>query len=167
MNEASYKEELEADVRITGDEEYERDGLIKNARSGFISKVYSLLAVQLAFTSLMVVVTLASPSFRQFQEANWGLYILAAIVSIATMITLFCCQGMSKEVPKNYILMAIFTLAESYMTSVLCSFYDTESVVLAAITTFAATTGLTFYAIYTKSDFTECTHYFYGMIFTT
>lgn len=162
MDGISYKDELEQDVRITSDEEYERDGLISNARNSFIRKVYTLLALQLAFTSFMVVLTLAYPAFREFQQANWGLYIIAAIISLVSMIALFCCRGVSKETPKNYILLGIFTVAESYMVAMLCSFYEAESVVLAAVTTLAATVGLTLYAATTKSDFTECTHYFYG-----
>jgi len=48
----------------------------------------------------------------------------------------------------------MFTLAESYMVSFICSLYTPDSVLNAAIATLAATLGLSFYAYKTKSDFT-------------
>ena len=46
--------------------------------------------------------------------------------------------------------MCVFTLAESYIVSDICSFYEPESVLNAAIATLGATLGLTLYAVKTK-----------------
>ena len=64
---------------------------------------------------------------------------------------------MSTKFPHNLILLSIFTLAESYIVSSLCSYYDADSVLNAALATLAVTLGLTLYAVKTKADFSD--HY--------
>lgn len=64
--------------------------------------------------------------------------------------------------PVNIALLSIFTLGESYLVSSICGRYTPESVLLAAISTAAATFGITFYALTTKSDFTKFSSSFYG-----
>ena len=56
--------------------------------------------------------------------------------------------------PLNYILLVIFTLAESYMVAFICSVYDPMVVAIAASLTAFATLALTLYALFTDSDFT-------------
>ena len=51
--------------------------------------------------------------------------------------------------------LGLFTLCESYLVSVITSIYTPESVLLAAVATVAATLGITFYAMTSKSDFTD------------
>lgn len=51
------------------------------------------------------------------------------------------------------IILAIFTLAESYVVSTMCTIYDNESVILAAGVTAAATIGITLYAKFSRSGF--------------
>ena len=63
------------------------------------------------------------------------------------------------------ILLGMFTLAESYLVSSICGYFTPESVLRAAVTTAAATCGLTFYAWNTKNDFTANVHYIYGIDF--
>ena len=60
------------------------------------------------------------------------------------------------------ILLGVFTLSESYLVSLICSIYTPESVLLAGVATLAATLGITFYAITSKTDFTNLSHYIYG-----
>lgn len=51
------------------------------------------------------------------------------------------------------------------MVSSYCSMFEPQSVLLAAIATVAATLGITFYAITTKSDFTSMGNCVTGKIF--
>ena len=51
--------------------------------------------------------------------------------------------------------MSIFTLCESYLVSYVCQMYTSDSVLLAASATLAATIGLTYYAMTTKEDMTS------------
>ena len=69
---------------------------------------------------------------------------------------------MSQSFPTNMILLFIFTLGESYLVSYITSMYTPESVLLSAVATAAATFGITFYALTSKSDFTSYLHSFYG-----
>lgn len=59
-------------------------------------------------------------------------------------------------------ILAVFTLAESYLVSSICGMYTPESVLLSAVATAAATFGITFYAMVSKSDFTKWLSSFYG-----
>lgn len=125
-------------------------------------KVYSLLSVQLLITVLFVLPSVLSKSYATFQAENSWLFVLSLIGTIAFMIPMVCCKHLTKETPINYILLFGFTICESYSVSLVCSFYTPDSVLMAAITTCAATIGLTAYAIKTKSDFTECAHFLMG-----
>lgn len=66
--------------------------------------------------------------------------------------------------PTNLLILGAFTIAESYIVSSICSIYEPESVLLAAVATAAATFGITFYAMTTKQDFTKWMTSFYGKI---
>lgn len=54
----------------------------------------------------------------------------------------------------NYILLAIFTICESYLVAFICSLYTAVSVIIAAVLTAGMTITLTLYALFTKRDFT-------------
>jgi FtsH-binding integral membrane protein len=51
--------------------------------------------------------------------------------------------------------LALFTVCQSYMVSLLTSIYTPESVFLCATATVVATLGLALFAMTTKSDFTS------------
>ena len=70
------------------------------------------------------------------------------------MCTLLCCRKNAIEVPRNYILLGVFTLCMAYMVGMVASTYDANVVVMAAISTFAITLAITVYAMTTKRDFT-------------
>lgn len=61
---------------------------------------------------------------------------------------------LSWKVPTNYILLGLFTLAESYTVSYTGIIYKPSIIVLAAFLTLMITLGLTYYAFTTKSDVT-------------
>lgn len=67
--------------------------------------------------------------------------------------------------PTNLAILGAFTIAESWMVSSICSMYTPESVLLSAVATSAATFGITFFALVTKSDFTKWMSSFYGKIY--
>lgn len=90
--------------------------LSKSARIGFIRKVYSILFCQLILTSIFILIGAVSQSYRNFVEDNLAVYILAVVGYIACTITLFCCRGVARKVPMNYVLLVILTLCMSYMT---------------------------------------------------
>ena len=52
----------------------------------------------------------------------------------------------------NYFILALITLGESYMLSMICIEYTPESVLMVFILTCASFIGMTFYAFFTKHD---------------
>merc|ERR1712096_296212 len=87
---------------------------------------------------------------------NFWCFWVALVVMIFTMCTIACSRTAAKSVPTNYILLLVFTLSESFMVAFICTFYNPETVMIAACLTMAMFFGLTLYAFTTKDDFTIC-----------
>jgi protein lifeguard len=90
-------------------------------------------------------------------EQNWGFLLLAIFVVIGTEIALICVRPLARKVPINFILLAIFTFAESYMVSYISSYYaadNSDTVIMAGAGTVLITLACTLYACTTKTDFT-------------
>ncbi len=81
---------------------------------------------------------------------------MAFAVSICTMCAVLCSKTVARRVPLNYIILFIFTLAESYMVGFITTLYDPELVLKAAFITLIITLSLTAYALTTSHDFTYC-----------
>ena len=76
------------------------------------------------------------------------------VITIVLVCALVCVKKLARAVPINYILLTIFTVAESLLVAAICSRYDPMSVFTAAAMTGLLVTGLTVYAMTTKTDFT-------------
>lgn len=126
----------------------------QKVRIGFIRKVYGILLVQLTFTFLLTLISVASPSFSQFQISSPGFFWLAIIGSIVFTILIFCFRKLARTVPINYILLSGFTLCEAYLVSFVCGISDPKLVLMAAAMTCGIVLSLTLYAWTTKTDFT-------------
>ncbi|XP_013996325.1 protein lifeguard 3 isoform X2 [Salmo salar] len=100
-------------------------------RHSFIRKVYMILASQLLVTVAIVAVFTFVGSVKKFVIANPAVYWASFAVYFVTHIVLVCCKGPRRKFPWNVILLAIFTLAMSYMTGTISSYYDTKAVFLA------------------------------------
>lgn len=142
--------------------DFEDNALGVSARSNFIRKVYSILGMQLTVTVGFVFLSIFNQAFAQFQEININVFWLAFFISIISLIVLACVPGMATKSPYNTILLCIFTLAESYLVSYICTIYTPESVLNAAVATLGATLGLTIYAMKTKTDFSDMYSKCYG-----
>lgn len=123
-------------------------------RLGFIRKVYGILTCQLLVTVVFVLLSLNSVSFSNYQKNSWGIFILCLLLTIILPIVIVCCKGTMATVPKNYIILGMFTFAESYLVSYICSNTDPSIVLMAALMTAAITISVTAYAYKTESDFT-------------
>lgn len=67
-----------------------------------------------------------------------------------------CCQNNARIVPRNYILLLIFTITESIFVGAITAMSEPEIVFIALALTAAMTIGLTIYAMTTSEDFTVC-----------
>ncbi|CAL4060987.1 unnamed protein product [Meganyctiphanes norvegica] len=136
----------------------------KAIRHAFIRKVYLILMCQLlitlGFVSLFTFHEGISLWVRRNQWAYWTSY--AAF--IVTYMTLVCCKSVRRKWPGNFIMLGAFTLALSYMTGTIASFYDTKIVVMTVGITAAICFLLTLFASQTKYDFTGCGVYLFVIL---
>ena len=102
------------------------DGLAGQARKAFIMKVYIILAIQFMITAGMCFISYFVRGFLEFQVNNYWLMWVCFGLLLVTEITILCCPAGRKH-PINLILLLIFTLAESYMVSFICSIVAEEN----------------------------------------
>uniref|UniRef100_A0A096M7U2 Transmembrane BAX inhibitor motif containing 1a n=1 Tax=Poecilia formosa TaxID=48698 RepID=A0A096M7U2_POEFO len=125
-------------------------------RHAFIRKVYMILASQLLVTTAIVAIfTFVSP-VRDFVRRNQAVYWASYAVYFITHLVLVCCKGPRRKFPWNIILLLIFTLALSYMTGTISSYYNTKAVFLALGITAVVCIAVTVFCFQTKVDFTKC-----------
>lgn len=121
-------------------------------RKGFIKKVYGILSLQLVATTLI-----AAPfvlNHVQVERFNW-LFWMSMITSLTIMLLFACIPRLMREVPLNYILLAVFTIAEGLTVGLISSLYSTASVVMAFALVTAVSFALTLFATRTSTDFTK------------
>jgi len=108
------------------------------------------LLVTLGFVSLG---TFHEPT-KLFIKSNPMLSILAIVVTFGTLIALACCENLRRKSPTNFILLFIFTIAESFLLAVTVSRYYPDQVLTALGLTTLICFALTIFALQTKIDFT-------------
>lgn len=62
--------------------------LYKGARNQFVFKVYSILAMQLLFTTTAVLLTILIPEIANWLLQNFGLSVLAMFTAVGCLIVL-------------------------------------------------------------------------------
>ena len=135
--------------------------LYGTARTGFVKKVYGILSVQLTATFLLCYMAMNSVRLQTFLVNSMGIFFFAVATTLIIPIVLACNRQLARQVPTNYILLGLFTFAESYLVSFSCIFYDPKIVSMAALLTMGITFSLTLYAMTTKTDLT----YMGGLLF--
>ena len=125
-----------------------------SVRSNFIRKVYLILCTQLVFTSASVTYVASNPNSAEFYQTNTYLLIIAVVVYLVTLYSLFCVRSLARKVPINYILLTLFTFAMSFIACCSVAFADPQLVVFAAFLTALVVIALTLYAFTTSTDFT-------------
>lgn len=129
----------------------------KSIRRAFIKKVYLILTAQLSVTVAFISFFLFhKPTQQWIQGPGFWFYYVSYATFLVTYITLICCPSVRRKYPGNFICLAIFTLAFSYMTGTIASFYDVKSVLIAASITCLVTFSVSLFAMQTKIDFTLC-----------
>lgn len=109
---------------------------------------------QILITLLFVVVATFHIPTKHYINAHWNLPIIACIVVIFVLIILACCGEYRRKSPLNYILLLIFTIAESFLVAVSVSHHYPEHVILALGLTSSLCFFLILFALQTKIDFT-------------
>ncbi|XP_041638343.1 protein lifeguard 3-like [Cheilinus undulatus] len=129
-------------------------------RHAFIRKVYFILATQVAITcSVVAVFTFVDP-VRLFVIRHPGIYWASLVVYILVYCILICGKKIRRQFPSNLLLLGIFTLALSFMSGTLSSYYETKSVFLAMGITAIICVSVTIFCFQTKVEFTSCRGFF-------
>jgi len=134
----------------------------KSVRRGFIRKVYSIISMQLLLTVGVIVVfkTNADVQRALSPERNsgifWGVFITCFVLVLSIIIAMACVRTLRVSFPLNFILLALFTAAESVMLGMVCIPYDDDVVYIAGGATAGIVIVLTIFAFQTKIDFTMC-----------
>mmetsp|Transcript_18388 Transcript_18388/g.13243 ORF Transcript_18388/g.13243 Transcript_18388/m.13243 type:complete len:181 (+) Transcript_18388:433-975(+) len=123
-------------------------------RLNFVRKVYLILTCQLTFTAGFVAMVMYLPKMQAWITYNWWMFFPVLTVLIGTEIAMICSRKLARKVPVNYILLFLFTFAESYFVANICAYYTATQVIAAASMTAGMVIGLTCYAFKTKTDFT-------------
>lgn len=144
--------EHESFHELSSDEE-RNDEILKSL---FISKVYTILSMQLLLTSFISFLFMNITSLRLFSiYHSFGLLIFATIGSFGT---LFGLMGYKDVYPLNLQLLSAFTFFESILIGSLCALYQTIGYGDLILQAFAITTlvfiTLTIFASNTRIDFT-------------
>lgn len=121
-------------------------------RLGFLRKVYSLLALQLGFSVLFGAVCMFSSIVQFFVRNNPWLLTLAFFASLGIILALFVKR---RHHPTNLILLAAFTVVQSYTVGVVITYYDQLVVLEAFFLTLSVVAGLTLFTMQTKKDFSS------------
>lgn len=122
-------------------------------RLTFLRKVYSIVAVQLAFTAAIVAALRTHPAFLYavVRRLGQGLFFLPMLpVLLLSLLERERNSGSGLA----YFLLAIFTAFEGLAVGVVSSQFPLDLVLRAVFSTAAATAGLSAYALTTKRDFT-------------
>lgn len=125
-------------------------------RHGFIRKVYGILGFQLAITAGVGAWIMKEGEHmkRANPTAVMGMMVGSIVASLGIMLVFICCPDTMRKTPQNYILLIIFTLAESVMVGFISIQYTMSSVVMCLGITAAVVLALTLFACQTSIDFT-------------
>jgi len=126
----------------------------KSLRVNFIRKVFAITALQLLVTALFAHFFLSQRWFWKLNSYFSFFVTLSGFVAFIVSAALGLSSTLSRTVPLNYILLTIFTLAQSYCVGFLAGYYSKETVMSAVYMTTAVVTALTLYAMRSKTEIT-------------
>lgn len=119
-------------------------------RLAFLRKVYGILSVQLALTTLISVSIMFMPTLQSFIIYNSWFLIVNLLANIGVLFALLYKRN---EYPTNFYLLGAFTVCNSISLGLIISQYDLLIVSQAFFLTATIVVGLTMYTLQSKSDF--------------
>lgn len=128
----------------------------KAIRQAFISKVYSMLTLQLIFTSILIgMFVLNNDTKRYFAHSQGWMFLGFAIFFVAYLI-LVCVESARRSSPTNLILLFVLTFGYGLVAAITSCRYDTKIVFFAFIATGVSSFLIAAFAKSTKIDITNC-----------
>lgn len=81
-------------------------------------------------TLAFVILVTFEEKTRGFVHDSLAMIIIAVIIVIVSIIVMACCEKIRRKSPTNLILLAVFTLAETYLVGVSTSEFEAQDVSL-------------------------------------
>ena len=142
-----------------------RKGSFKYLSSFLFFQVYSILSVQLLVTFGTVALFNQSSGIQDLFLENDGsnsigntaccvVFAVSAITVLVIILAMTCVKTLRVAVPINFIMLSVFTIAESLLLGLACMLRQGEVVLIAAAATAAVVIALTAFSFQTKIDFT-------------
>jgi FtsH-binding integral membrane protein len=119
-------------------------------QQAFVRKVFGILTAQTLFTVFICGIVFAWKDLEDWLQHNLWFYYVCLAITICLIIVLVCFRKPARKVPINYILLFTFTFFESLMLATFSSFYNAESIFLAAVMTLTLFTTMTVIALFTS-----------------
>lgn len=128
----------------------------KQIRAAFVSKVYSILTVQLVFTSLLIGAFVLNNDTKHYFKHAQGWMFVGFAVFFVTYLILVCVESARRSTPCNFILLSILTLGYGLVAAITSCRYDTKIVLFAFAATAISCFLIAAFARSTTFDMTNC-----------
>jgi len=128
----------------------------KAIRQAFVSKVYSILTVQLIFTSILIGMFVLNTETKLYFARSQGWMFLGFAIFFVTYLILVCVESARRSTPCNFILLSILTLGYGLVAAITSCRYDTKIVMYAFVATGISCFLIAAFARSTKFDMTNC-----------
>ena len=123
-------------------------------RKIFVTKVYSILAIQFTITIFFVSLSFYSEKFQNFVKNYKSVYFLSTILSLITYIYPLFYTKFLKSFPLNYVYLLLFTISSDFVLCRLIIKYKPTTILIALCLSIITIITLSIYAYYSKTDFT-------------
>lgn len=128
----------------------------KAIRQAFVSKVYSILTVQLIFTSILIGMFVLNNDTKLYFARSQGFMFIGFAIFIVSYLILVCVESARRSTPCNFILLSILTLGYGLVAAITSCRYDTKIVMYAFVATGVSCFLIALFARSTKFDMTNC-----------
>ena len=123
-------------------------------RKIFVTKVYSILAIQFTITIFFVSLSFYSEKFQNFVKNYKSVYFLSTILSLITYIYPLFHTKFLKSFPLNYVYLLLFTISSDFVLCRLIIKYKPTTIFIALCLSIITIITLSIYSYYSKTDFT-------------
>jgi FtsH-binding integral membrane protein len=147
FNDASYAENGQPKIDVNFND--------ASIRAGFVRKVFMLVTVMLAVVAIMTAIPFFHRDTMLFLRSSPGFYWLSYGTFLVVYFTLMCCENVRRSSPANLICTAILTLSMGYMTMMITSHFNVESVLMCLTITCLCCGGIVLFSMQTKYDLTS------------
>ena len=126
-------------------------------RKAFITRVYSILWLQLLVTSIFIGCCNQIQPLQTFMMSSVGITLMWISIVLLLVLTcaLHCLRERLKSCPCSGIYLTIFTIITTYILGSVGIVYKLSTLLLAGISTLGIFSGLSLYSVQTKYDYTD------------